>query len=87
VGGDPSPRSAAAEGPSNVRNLSIAYRAVETDLLSPQFYRQRALLLDKLFAELQHLPGGRRRVYAARSFLSFSMREDTTALSASCADF
>ena len=55
VGNGLSPLSTAAAGTSYVRNVSIEEKVVESDLLSPQLYQQRALPLAEPLVELQHI--------------------------------
>ena len=50
--------STAAAGASNSRDVSIEEKVVESDLLGPQLYQQRALSLTEPLVELQHFLGG-----------------------------
>jgi hypothetical protein len=59
VGNGLSPLSTATAGASDVWNVLTKEKVVESDLLSPQLYQQRALPLAEPLVELQHLLSGR----------------------------
>jgi hypothetical protein len=72
-----SPLSTAASGTGYVWNVSIEEKVVESDLLSPQLYQQRALPLAEPLVELQHLLSGRWCVPIRRAaFLLFPLCTD-----------
>ena len=77
MGNGLSPLSTAACGTGYVCNVSVEENVVESDLLSPQLYQQRALPLAEPLVELQHLLGGRWCVpIRSAAFLFFPLCAD-----------